>query len=1198
PVVYLYGASGGSVVGDAYDGPDNDAYISHYAIASDGTYYAQVRYYSGSLGSYQLRVEQSRGIDLESDQQYANDSIGGADPLTLRGEGGGSSLYLDGQDDSVYVGDPSSLDLSGSLTFEAWVFPANAGSDEPVMAKEGPGGNQAYWFGVYQGQFGLLLNDGSNGWALDARHSGSVSNLQWQHIASTWDGTTWKNYLNGALVGEGTWTGQLIDSPAPLTLGSNSDFNSTRFAGMFDEVRIWNTARSQSEIAEAMSRRLGGAEPGLVGYWSFNEAEGQDAWDSSPSGNDGLLGGSSLPETSDPRWQLYGAPLLGEATQRHGSVGGTIMEGESGNVDEDFFALGMVNDGETILARVILPASSTLVPVIEIRNANNEVVSVNPNPIDAIARVVVRESGPIYPGPYYAMVVGFDGQGHFGQYVLDVTIGEVPQFADLSVSEMALPASAQSGETVQLAWTVGNFGTAATDSSAWYDRVVLSADDEYGNADDFHLVSVQHSGVLAATLPPQTYAVQANVQLPQCISGDYWVFVETDATDLVFEFQLEDNNVLRSSTQISIAQTPLADLETSNVATEAVGVAGEPLPITWTVRNEGTGTTGDGTPGGVVESWIDHIVFSRNAVYGDGDDVAVADVPRSGSLGPGGFYDGQWLGLLPPSLSGEYHVFVAADAGNDVEECENTHPNVAMGAATVLVAPTTFADLKVTSLATESTASIGQEILIQWTVTNTNDAWGPTPTGQWYDRVVLSRDDVYGGADDVELGRVLHDGVLGVGLDYAASLSVAVPQGLDGAYYVLVRTDAFDAVEEFIYEGNNDGGQPLLVLTPNLDVTDLGAPGAAAVGELIDVTWTATNVGSAAADASWVDRLYLSADPALDAGDKPLAERNSADVIPLAVNTPYGRALQVTIPADVGPAGTYYLILAADADGQLHESSENDNTEYRAIDISGPDLSVELTPPASILVRPGDPIDFAGAASNIGNTDAGAFHYRIILSSDRTIGDADDVALVSDQQVSGGLPLAGSPLAISGTVAVPGSAPAGTFYLAVAIDSADEVAELDEGNNVWISDTRLATVSHDFRGPSVTSFAPIGLVNYNVSVLQVRFNEPILAGSFTSDDVAVVTPAGPLAPSAFVLTPDPGDARRFEITIPDQSLEGAYTVMIGPGISDLLTNPMAGSYSGSFTVDKTGPSISQTSPAGVVHTTVSRIDFTFSEPIS
>ncbi len=67
-----------------YDsGPGYDAYISHYEIPADGTYYVLVENESSATGSYQLRVERARGIDLESDKSYNNDSIGGADLVTL-----------------------------------------------------------------------------------------------------------------------------------------------------------------------------------------------------------------------------------------------------------------------------------------------------------------------------------------------------------------------------------------------------------------------------------------------------------------------------------------------------------------------------------------------------------------------------------------------------------------------------------------------------------------------------------------------------------------------------------------------------------------------------------------------------------------------------------------------------------------------------------------------------------------------------------------------------------------------------------------------------------------------------------------------------------------------------------------------------------------------------------------------------------
>ena len=87
--LYLYGESGGYLARDYYGnaGPDDNAYISHYAIPSDGTYYVQASYYSGSVGTYELRMELARGIDLESDAEYANDALASADVLVLEEDG-------------------------------------------------------------------------------------------------------------------------------------------------------------------------------------------------------------------------------------------------------------------------------------------------------------------------------------------------------------------------------------------------------------------------------------------------------------------------------------------------------------------------------------------------------------------------------------------------------------------------------------------------------------------------------------------------------------------------------------------------------------------------------------------------------------------------------------------------------------------------------------------------------------------------------------------------------------------------------------------------------------------------------------------------------------------------------------------------------------------------------------------------------
>jgi hypothetical protein len=185
------------------------------------------------------------------------------------------ALDLNGASAHVNVGDRPALDLTHALTLEAWVNPRVASDDRPILAKEGGGGGQAYWFGLYQNRFGLLLGNGS-GWGLWARSSGLVSTGQWTHLAVTWDGANWACYQNGALVGTGAYAGTLPNSAARLQIGQNSEFASTHFNGFVDEVRIWRRALTGDEIRAGLLRKLTGAEADLVGLWNFDESTAAD----------------------------------------------------------------------------------------------------------------------------------------------------------------------------------------------------------------------------------------------------------------------------------------------------------------------------------------------------------------------------------------------------------------------------------------------------------------------------------------------------------------------------------------------------------------------------------------------------------------------------------------------------------------------------------------------------------------------------------------------------------------------------------------------------------------------------------------------------------------------------------------------------------------------------------------------------------
>ena len=93
-----------------------------------------------------------------------------------------------------------------------------------------------------------------------------------------------------------------------LTIGG---YPPAYFNGYIDEFRIWNVARTASEITSTMKHTLVGNEPGLTGYWKFDETSGTTAADSvttaGHTAHPGTLSASSA--ANNPTWVVSMAPL-------------------------------------------------------------------------------------------------------------------------------------------------------------------------------------------------------------------------------------------------------------------------------------------------------------------------------------------------------------------------------------------------------------------------------------------------------------------------------------------------------------------------------------------------------------------------------------------------------------------------------------------------------------------------------------------------------------------------------------------------------------------------------------------------------------------------------------------------------------------------------------------------------------------------
>lgn len=96
-----------------------------------------------------------------------------------------------------------------------------------------------------------------------------------------------------------------LDAADPPSLGGHiiNDVFYQSFTGSVDEVRLWNVARSEAEISQNMHKRLNGDEPGLVGYWRFDDGQGVTAADSSPSHASATLGDAQGMRV--PTWAAY-----------------------------------------------------------------------------------------------------------------------------------------------------------------------------------------------------------------------------------------------------------------------------------------------------------------------------------------------------------------------------------------------------------------------------------------------------------------------------------------------------------------------------------------------------------------------------------------------------------------------------------------------------------------------------------------------------------------------------------------------------------------------------------------------------------------------------------------------------------------------------------------------------------------------------
>jgi Concanavalin A-like lectin/glucanases superfamily/DnaJ domain len=205
--------------------------------------------------------------------------------------------------DRGYVAIAMTGSLTGTFTVECWALTKDR-NRRVLINSRGP---TEYGFDMkfQKNRIHSDIGDGSRWLTTTAGAHFKYATDAWYHIAYVVTPDHYTIYIDGILsASEDHLSGEpvLYDARHPLSIGLFYPDNES-FQGFISEVKIWKTARSQVQIQADMSSSLVGTEPGLQGYWHFNDGAGEIAADSSGHGFSGTLVGTVM-------WATNAAPIL------------------------------------------------------------------------------------------------------------------------------------------------------------------------------------------------------------------------------------------------------------------------------------------------------------------------------------------------------------------------------------------------------------------------------------------------------------------------------------------------------------------------------------------------------------------------------------------------------------------------------------------------------------------------------------------------------------------------------------------------------------------------------------------------------------------------------------------------------------------------------------------------------------------------
>jgi PKD repeat protein len=212
-------------------------------------------------GIYHIKVISQ----LTADTNMTNDTA----QNVINSYKGRNALTFDGTNDRVVVKDNDIGNPLTQFTLSLWVklFSYPSGNYALISKHNNVGSRKGFTIEYGNTVKGVLAN-ATNGWSV-VESPDSWELNEWHHVAFTFDFPKLKIYDNGIAVDSMTILSYVYSS---INLGlGNSVAYDNYLNGAIDEVMIWDTVRSQSDIIKDMNGKTNIPQQHLIAYYKFNQ---------------------------------------------------------------------------------------------------------------------------------------------------------------------------------------------------------------------------------------------------------------------------------------------------------------------------------------------------------------------------------------------------------------------------------------------------------------------------------------------------------------------------------------------------------------------------------------------------------------------------------------------------------------------------------------------------------------------------------------------------------------------------------------------------------------------------------------------------------------------------------------------------------------------------------------------------------------